>query len=70
MTSPYPDFASPDATPLPPSTQREVADSYAQNARIIKKQLVRKGMMKRDAEPEPDEAATKRQRVKGTLLNH
>ena len=54
----------------PPGRQREVADSYAQNARIIKKQLVRKGMLKRDADPEPTEGAEKRQRVKGTLLNH
>ncbi|XP_037084629.1 UPF0428 protein CXorf56 homolog [Pollicipes pollicipes] len=48
--------------------EREVADSYAQNARIIKKQLVRKGMLKRDSEPEPEEDP-KRRRVKGTLLN-
>ncbi|CAG0888108.1 unnamed protein product [Darwinula stevensoni] len=55
---------------------REVADSYAANARIIEKQLVRKGMNKRlasevgkstvDIEP-PDE---KRPRPKGTLIDH
>jgi len=50
---------------------REVADSYAQNARIISKQLVRKGMLKRpgEAEPEQTEEDPKRRRVKGTLLN-
>lgn len=44
---------------------REVADSYANNARIIKKQLERKGMYKR---PSESETPQKEKRVKGTLL--
>lgn len=45
---------------------REVADSYAENARIIEKQMMRKGLVhKRPAEQTPDpESRTKR----GTLL--
>lgn len=45
---------------------REVADSYANNARIIEKQLERKGMNKRQAET-PAQATEKR--VRGTLID-
>lgn len=45
---------------------REVADSYANNARIIEKQLERKGMNKRQAET-PTTSTEKR--VRGTLID-
>lgn len=45
--------------------EREVADSYAQNASIIKKQLLRKGMAKRAAEDTPSHS----KKSKGTLLD-
>lgn len=45
---------------------REVADSYANNARIIEKQLERKGMNKRQAETP---AQTQEKRVRGTLID-
>lgn len=45
---------------------REVADSYAHNARIIEKQLERTGAPKRKIEPEPD--LFKRTKPKGTLF--
>lgn len=44
---------------------REVADSYANNARIIEKQLERKGMNKRQAETP---AAPTEKRTRGTLI--
>ncbi|KPI95236.1 UPF0428 protein CXorf56-like [Papilio xuthus] len=46
---------------------REVADSYANNARIIEKQLERKGMNKRQAET-PASSSTEK-RVRGTLID-
>lgn len=45
---------------------REVADSYANNARIIEKQLERKGVNKRQAET-PSQSSEKR--VRGTLID-
>ncbi|CAF4924558.1 STING ER exit protein [Pieris napi] len=46
---------------------REVADSYANNARIIEKQLERKGMNKRQAEMPSQGSGEKR--VRGTLID-
>ena len=50
--------------------QKEIADSYALNANIIRKQLARKGMTKRkaDAGADADEAEIPKQKPKGTLL--
>jgi len=50
---------------------REVADSYANNARIIEKQLERKGMNKRKSMEQTSvvEQGSKRGRVRGTLIN-
>jgi len=47
--------------------EREIADSYASNARIIEKQFKRKGMLKRINEAETEKEKKKKQR--GTLLN-
>lgn len=47
---------------------REVADSYANNARIIEKQLERKGMNKRKSQLSSDESSSAKH-IRGTLIN-
>jgi len=50
--------------------EREVADSYATNAKIIEKQLERKGMMKRkDETDQVTQVAQEKKKQRGTLLD-
>ena len=49
--------------------QKEIADSYALNAKIIEKQMERKGMNKRKSEDQAGAETPKVHKPRGTLLH-
>ncbi len=50
--------------------QREIAESYTNNARVVEKQMARKGMLKRRwAEQLLETEKRRKEEMRGTLLN-